>query len=270
MLSNVLSVASMSPIYFDNGHNMCLPYEGGYIYSREMFSKSAMIEAVISEHCPSTVFNNSTNTICLNDIDFKRFILKDNTILQDYSMKANVPKAESLVDFQEFARTHKILVTPTGLAKVFNVGANSALVGGSAVNLVWTTSAAQISGLSGVGLIIASPITLIAAPALIGFSFSYLECLTRGTAISSFFHVGARICLAPMKLTEITLNSIVLSLPNKLLGTPLVINATDTILNGFGFSREAAEVVLASAKQTSWLATKGKGLIGAIGKLFSS
>lgn len=89
---------------------------------------------------------------------------------------------------------------------------------------------------------------VVTVPALFGVGLSYCECLTRGTFISPLCHIGARACFIPLKISEIVVNNVILALPNKLVATPLIVNASDTILNGFGLDDKLAAALIAKAQ----------------------
>jgi len=193
-----------------------------------------MLENVMADHCPSIDFANSTNTNSISDKDFSNAFVNVSNIVKDYSEKLNVPFGEALHDINEYAKTRIVLVAPTGFAKVYNVATNTLVVAGSSVKTLGTIAAAQVSGRSGGSLLASSPVSVIAVPTMLGMSFAYLECLSRGTMIAPVFHVTARVCLITLKIAEITVNNVVLVIPSRIIGIPLIANASSVVLNGFG------------------------------------
>lgn len=69
-----------------------------------------------------------------------------------------------------------------------------------------------------------------------------------GTFLSPVCHIGARACLIPLKISEIVVNNVILALPNKLVATPLIVNASDSILNGFGVDDKLATALIVKAQ----------------------
>jgi hypothetical protein len=91
---------------------------------------------------------------------------------------------------------------------------------------------------------------VVTVPAMFGLGLSYFECLTRGTFLSPVCHVGTRACFLPLKISEIVVNNVVLAIPNKLVATPLIVNTSDTILNGFGLDDKLAASFIAQAQNS--------------------
>lgn len=95
-------------------------------------------------------------------------------------------------------------------------------------------------------------------PTLFGLGFFCCECLTRGTILAPVCHIGARVCLLPLKISEIAVNNVILAIPNSLswFEFPLIVNASDTILNGFGVEEKLAASLILKSKEIAGTVVK--------------
>lgn len=221
-ISNVLASSNLAIIGEQLSESGLIDNNAYYYKAGEIIDKLSMIKSIIGEYCPTATFHNATDTICISDKDFSNAFINVKDIVREYLDKMDIPFVEAINDINAYANTRKVLVTPTGIVKFYNIATNSMVVAGSSIETFQTTATAQVSGASGTSLLAASPVTIITVPTMLGLSLAQLECLTKGTAVSPIFHVSARVCLIPLKIAEVTINNVVLIIPSKILGIPLV------------------------------------------------
>lgn len=167
-------------------------------------------------------------------------------------------------DVNSYLSQRRFLIRPTGFAKAFNLIGNSATVCCGALDLFWSTASAQVSGLSGVRLLQSAPLMVIGIPSVFGLGCAACECVTRGTPFEPAFYVSSRVLvlLFPLKCIEIVLNNGILICPSKLLGIPLVVNLTDTVLAGFGLNDKLYASMLAKASNQTKSGSFNKLIMG--------
>jgi hypothetical protein len=68
--------------------------------------------------------------------------------------------------------------------------------------------------------------------------------------IAPVFHLSARVCLIPLKIAEITINNVVLVIPSRIIGIPLIVNASSVALNGFGIDPKLVASMKGHAKRS--------------------
>jgi hypothetical protein len=185
------------------------------------------------------VFPN-TNTIVLDINSQSRVFSNDfyEKFLPDIAEQLNISLEDAAEKSLAFFNGNTIVVQPTGLqGKVFNFMRQTQNV----APVIYTVEAlkiAKLTGMTGLQIITAAPLTFVGATYLTGILCGYFGAIAGDNAVGLIFNTSSYILTRPMWSVETTLNGLVLSPISHVTGLPLMLNGTREVLTGQGLSAQ--------------------------------
>lgn len=192
----------------------------------------------ISEVCGVLDIIPQTQTIVLDYNGFCKIVSQSDIILETLSSNLGVTDATVREQAQKFFQNKNVIVQATGLqGSIYRMGA-FLQSGGSTGIIVRTIGMAQLAGVNGLQVLRAQPYLAIALPTT-GAIFFYGCGLIAGnnTIGKALITVGDGLAL-PMKGVELLWNSYGNPIIKGVFGIPVILNMTQTLKTGPGYTLE--------------------------------
>lgn len=202
-----------------------------------------------------------TQTVVLDYDSFCRFASESDLILNNISLDLMITKESAVKQAQSFFKNKNVLVQATGVqGAVYKVG-SYVQSAGSAALLLNTMGLARLAGVSGLEMLQAQPMLVVAIPTS-GAMFFYGCGMIVGnnTLGKSLLTVGYVLAL-PMKGVEIIWNSYGNPVTQKVFGIPVILNMTQTLKIGPGYSFEEISKYIRCTDQSPLIKKISKPLL---------
>ena len=148
---------------------------------------------------------------------------------------------------------------PTGLqGKVYNVMRSIQNYAPVAYTFE-AVSVAKTTGMTGLQVITAAPLTFVGATYLGGLVCSYFGTVAGNNTLGTIFNTSSYLLTRPMRGVEITLNGLILQPLSNVTGFPLILNGTSEILTGKGINiTDYAKISIAFERVSNVTSKKAK------------
>lgn len=160
----------------------------------------------------------------------------EKDFLPNLARELGVNQSMALEKTQDFLGKNQIIVQPTGIqGRIYNTMwyGQQTMAMTSVANKVSTL---KLMGETGVQIIQGSPMVFVGATYLGSIFFGYCGAVAGNNTIGLVCNVTSATLAYPMKGVEIVLNNLILTPISNVVGLPLMINGTDTVLQGKGIS----------------------------------
>lgn len=190
----------------------------------------------LQKGCRKVVFYPKANIISLEGIDSCSLVETMDNMVISHSKITGISSEEAEKEILNFFTNKRIVVNPTGFqGKIYNIGRNVQ----NFVPFIYTVNAissAKSIGLSGIKVISGAPMTAIGASYVtaVGFQYGSIVCGDNiaGKALGSLSWLFSR----PYWAVELVTNGVFLRPLSYSTGIPLVLNATEELVNGYGLN----------------------------------
>ena len=188
-----------------------------------------------SKYCDGLSFFPNTNTIVL-EANSKLFTDFPKHFLPDLAKELDVSPQSAFEKSIDFFGDKRVVVQPTGLqGKVYNIMRHIQNYG----PVTYTFEAVSVlktTGMTGLQVITAAPLTFVGATYLGGLVCGYFGSVAGNNTLGLIFNTSSYILTRPMRGVEITLNGLILQPLSNITGVPLILNGTSEILAGKGIN----------------------------------
>lgn len=228
------------------------------------------ILSFLHDNLPSLKYYEATNTLTLTDKDMCYMVENITDYMHRFEEAYNLSEFEGAHSHLDFLKSKRLMIQPTGVAKLVNKYGNLVEIYGSTGHAYRITMMSRVTSISGSSLVSLYPMILVSVPTVGGLFFMSLSRITTSIPImSQTSEALGNVCLLPLKGTEVVLNNLLIRpISEKLLGTPVMVNFTSTLSNGPGFVMEKYPDFLNYLKVNKQKV--GTKLIQGIQKLFGS
>lgn len=143
----------------------------------------------------------------------------------------------------DFFSDKSIIVQPVGVqGKVYNAMRKTQDIS-SIHQLSRALNSINLHGMRGVAIVQKAPMTFIGVTYVTAMAFAYFSAVAGDNAVGLTFYYTSYVLSRPMWGVELVANSLVLKPVSNLIGLPMVVNGTQTMLNGEGLPvREYAKI----------------------------
>lgn len=190
------------------------------------------------KYCDVVNFFPKTSTIVLDINSQSQVFSSDFTekFIPDIAEQLNISPETAAEKSLAFFNDNNIVIQPTGLqGKVFNFMRQTQNVA-PVIYTVEALKVAKLTGITGLQIITAAPLTFVGATYLTGILCGYFGAIAGDNSVGLIFNASSYILTRPMWGVEITLNGLVLSPISNVTGLPLMLNGTHEVLTGKGLS----------------------------------
>lgn len=191
-----------------------------------------------SKYCNVLNFFPNTNTIILEGNTQSHLLFSDfpHQFIPDLAKELDVSPQSAFEKSVEFFEDKSVVVQPTGIqGRVFNIMRGIQNYTPVTYSLK-AISAARTTGISGLQLITAAPLTFVGTTYLASIACSYFGAVNANNTLGTIFDASSYILTRPMRGVEITLNNLILQPLSNVTGFPLILNGTNEVLKGKGIN----------------------------------
>ena len=213
------------------------------------------------KYCDIISFFPNTNTIVLegNTQSHLLFIDFPNRFIPDLAKELDVSPQSAFEKSVDFFGDKRVVVQPTGLqGKVYNL-MRSMQNYAPVAYIFEAVSVAKTTGMTGLQVITAAPLTFVGATYLGGLVCSYFGTVAGNNTLGTIFNASSYLLTRPMRGVEITLNGLILQPLSNVTGFPLILNGTSEILAGKGINiTDYAKISIAFERVSNVTSKKAK------------
>lgn len=190
------------------------------------------------KYCDILNFFPNTNTLVLEGNSQSHLLFNDfpHRFIPDLAKELDVNPQSAFEKSVNFFGDKRVVVQPTGLqGKVYNVMRSIQNYTPVAYTFE-AVSVAKTTGMSGIQVITAAPLTFVGSTYLGGLVCSYFGIVAGNNTLGTIFNVSSYLLTRPMRGVEITLNGLILQPLSNVTRFPLILNGTNEILVGKGIN----------------------------------
>jgi len=190
----------------------------------------------VSQICGTFRSIPETQTLVLDYDGFCRLVSKSEGILNTLSSELDISKQSAMQQAQEFFSTKNVVVQPGGVQGTIYKVSSYLQSGGSAGLVANTIAMARLAGVNGLQILQAQPFLAVAIPTTGAMFFYGCGAIVGNNPVGKVLITTADILALPMKGVEIMWNSYGNSVTQKLFGIPTILNMTQTLKTGPGYT----------------------------------
>ena len=213
------------------------------------------------KYCDILSFFPNTNTIVLEGNTQSHLLFSDfpHRFIPDLAKELDVSPQSAFEKSVDFFGDKRVVVQPTGLqGTVYNVMRSMQNYAPVAYTFE-AVSVAKTTGMAGLQVITAAPLTFVGATYLGGLVCSYFGTVAGNNTLGTIFNASSYLLTRPMRGVEITLNGLILQPLSNVTGFPLILNGTSEILTGKGINiTDYAKISIAFERVTNVTSKKTK------------
>lgn len=243
LMSNVIVTTKLAPELFDlnqfkfnSGSEFDL---SGYTICNELV-----------QNCQDISYFPNTKSFVLTNDSFCKLV-ENEMFLDNISKGLNISKGEAVNQIANFFSDKMLLVQQTGVQKYLYKVGTFAQTAGSASMTARTLVMAKAAGVTGLNIIKAQPLLVIALPTVGAMFFHGCGQIIGNNTVGRSFNTIGNILNLPMTFTEITYNAYLAPLVNRTLGIPTILNYTKQAQRGPGLDASEALGLLKSSEKGS-------------------
>lgn len=201
------------------------------------------------KNCYDLSYIPGSKTFIMSDNSFCRLVDNQQEFVNNVSQVLNADSNETAKQIATFFQDHQILVQPTGIQGAFHKVGTYLQGGGSALLVARTISMAKVAKATGLTVIKAQPLLLIAIPTTGAIFFHGLGMVSGNNTFGRSCNMIGNSFLIPMYGCELTYNAYIGPFVNQTFGFPTYLNFTQQLIRGPGFSQVEAQQLLEQAKK---------------------
>lgn len=260
-LKNSLFIGQALPVSV--GDPGCRINISGYsLKNYKMFNPEGYtIMCETGKYCDILSFFPNTNTIVLEGNTQSHLLFSDfpHRFIPDLAKELNVSPQSAFEKSVDFFGDKRVVVQPTGFqGKVYNAMRSFQNYAPIAYTFE-AVSVAKTTGITGLNIITAAPLTFVGATYLGGLVCSYFGTIAGNNTVGTIFNASSYILTRPMYGVEMTLNGLILQPLSNITGFPLILNGTNEILAGKGINiKNYAQISIAFERVSNVTAKNAK------------
>ena len=190
------------------------------------------------KYCDFLSYFPNTKTIVLEGNARSHLLFTEfpNQFIPDLAKELDVSPQSAFEKSVDFFGDKRVVVQPAGLqGKVYNL--MRSLQNYTPVAYTFeAVSVLKTTGVTGLQVITAAPLTFVGATYLGGLVCGYFGSVAGNNALGTVFNTSSYLLTRPMRGVEITLNRLILQPLSNVTGFPLILNGTNEILAGKGIN----------------------------------
>lgn len=190
----------------------------------------------ISQLCGRFQVIPETQTLVLDYNGFCSFVSKSDAILSTISSDLGLTKASAMEQAQKFFQDNNVVVQAGGIHGTVYKAGSYLQSAGSAGLVCQTLALARLAGVSGLQILKAQPALVVAIPTTGAMFFYGCGAVFGDNVIGKVFVTTGDVLALPMKGVEVMWNSYGNSVIQKVFGTPVILNMTQTFKTGPGYT----------------------------------
>lgn len=190
----------------------------------------------ISQLCGRFQVIPETQTLVLDYNGFCSFVSKSDVILSTISSDLGLTKASAMEQAQKFFQDNNVVVQAGGIHGTVYKAGSYLQSAGSAGLVCQTLALARLAGVSGLQILKAQPALAVAIPTTGAMFFYGCGAVFGDNVIGKVFVTTGDVLALPMKGVEVMWNSYGNSVIQKVFGTPVILNMTQTFKTGPGYT----------------------------------
>jgi hypothetical protein len=205
----------------------------------------------LTNHCTEIGYLPKTKTIVLTDNSFCQLSQNPQSFIDDVAVALNMDNKQSIREIAKFFEDKTILVQQGGVeGYLYKVG-TFAQTAGTASMVARTISLAQAAGVSGIKILRAQPLMLVAVPTVGAMFFHGCGTLIGNNTVGRTCNTIGNILNLPMFFCELVYNGYVSPVINQTIGISTVLNYTKQMKRGPGLDTMEAIQMLKYSKKDS-------------------
>ena len=190
-----------------------------------------------------------TQTIVLDYDGFCRLVSQSDVIMQTLSYDLEITKQSAIEQAQLFFSDKNVIVQAEGIQGVVYKVGSYVQSAGSAGLVANTIALAQLAGVTGLQILKAQPLLVVAIPTTGAMFFYGCGAIVGNNTVGKALITTGDILALPMKGVEIMWNSYGNMAVQKVFGMPVILNMTQTFKTGPGYTlKEISEYTSISKK----------------------
>jgi hypothetical protein len=177
-----------------------------------------------------------TKTLVMEYKDFCQLAAESDTIFSNISYNLSITKDQTMEEAQRFFRNNKIIVQASGAqGALYKVG--SCLQSAGSAGLVANTMIlAKLAGVTGLQILKAQPILVVAIPTTGSIFFYGCAAIVGNNPLGKTLVTTGDVLAIPMKGVEIIWNCYANPIMQKVFGIPIILNMTQAFKIGPGYT----------------------------------
>jgi len=205
----------------------------------------------ISKRCNDIGYLPSSRTFVMTDNSFCRLVEGTEEFISDVAMTLNVDESQALTAISDFFSDRAILVQQSGIqGHLYKVG-TFIQTAGSAAMVAKTMSIAKMAGVTGLQIIKAQPLVVVALPTVGAIFFHGCGSIIGNNTVGRTFNTIGNVLNLPMAYCESVYSAYISPLILKTTGIPTLFNYTKQAMRGPGLDSQEATKLLGGIKKES-------------------
>ena len=216
----------------------------------------------ISQICEVFRVIPETQTVVLDYDGFCRFASESDLVLNNISLDLMITKESAVNQAQKFFKNKNVLVQATGVqGTIYKVG-SYVQSAGSAALLANTLGLAKLAGVSGLEVLQAQPMLAVAIPTSGALFFYGCGTIVGNNTVGKSLITAGNVLAFPMRGVEMMWNSYGNPVIQKVFGIPVILNMTQSLKIGPGYTFEEVSRYIRCNTNTSVVQFISKKLFG--------
>ena len=199
-----------------------------------------------------------TQTIVLDYDGFCRLVSQSDVIMQTLSYDLEITKQSAIEQAQLFFSDKNVIVQAEGIQGVVYKVGSYVQSAGSAGLVANTIALAQLAGVTGLQILKAQPLLVVAIPTTGAMFFYGCGVIVGNNTVGKALITTGDILALPMKGVEIMWNSYGNMAVQKVFGMPVILNMTQTFKTGPGYTLKEISEYASISKESVFQVIKRK------------
>jgi len=199
-----------------------------------------------------------TQTIVLDYDGFCRLVSQSDVIMQTLSCDLEITKQSAIEQAQLFFSDKNVIVQAEGIQGVVYKVGTYLQSAGSAGLVANTIALAQLAGVTGLQILKAQPLLVVAIPTTGAMFFYGCGAIVGNNTVGKALITTGDILALPMKGVEIMWNSYGNMAVQKFFGMPVILNMTQTFKTGPGYTLKEISEYASISKESVFQVIKRK------------
>ena len=199
-----------------------------------------------------------TQTIVLDYDGFCRLVSQSDVIMQTLSYDLEITKQSAIEQAQLFFSDKNVIVQAEGIQGVVYKVGSYVQSAGSAGLVANTIALAQLAGVTGLQILKAQPLLVVAIPTTGAMFFYGCGAIVGNNTVGKALITTGDILALPMKGVEIMWNSYGNMAVQKVFGMPVILNMTQTFKTGPGYTLKEISEYASISKESVFQVIKRK------------
>ena len=212
----------------------------------------------ISKVCGAFRSIPETQTLVLDYDGFCRLVSQSDVIIQTLSCDLEITKQSAIEQAQLFFSDKNVIVQAEGIQGVVYKVGSYVQSAGSAGLVANTIALAQLAGVTGLQILKAQPLLVVAIPTTGAMFFYGCGAIVGNNTAGKVLITTGDILALPMKGVEIMWNSYGNMAVQKVFGMPVILNMTQTFKTGPGYTLKEISEYASISKESIFQVIKRK------------